>query len=530
MNRLGYHGQNRLPAPPTVQVPGRKCKPKGMLFNSFAFIFGFLPLTWTAAMAARKAGGTRLALAAISLASLVYYAMWDVRYLPILLGSIGMNFWLGRRILRAAARGDDRAAGRWLVAGVTFNLLVLGFFKYSWFIVSNVAWVFGAPPPFAQFVLPLAISFVTFQKIAYLVDCRRGAVVRHDALNYLFFVSFFPQLIAGPIVHHRALIAQVDRAANPQFSAPAARAAALFFFAAGLFKKVVLADSLARYATPVFELARHDAPSCANAWQAMLGYTLQLYFDFSGYSDMAIGLALLFGLRLPINFFSPYQATSLIDFWRRWHITLSTFLRDYLYIPLGGSRSGEIRRYRNIFITMLLGGFWHGAGWTFIVWGAAHGILLLMNHAWRSLLDRTPGLHALWRACPRIVPAGMTFSCVALAWVVFRAHDLTAAGRIFAALPPTGLWAATAWPDPGDLFEAFLTARAPAGWLWIGLGLGIVWTMPNAAQRAAYDPTPNAPWRGRPGATLGLLSGLGLWAALKWMAVQPPTEFLYFNF
>ena len=501
-----------------------------MLFNSFAFIFGFLPPTWAAATAVRNSGGTRLALAAISVASLLFYALWNVRYLPILLFSIGMNFWLGRLILGATARADDRGAARWLAAGVTFNLLVLGFFKYSWFIAANIAGLFGAPPPFTPIVLPLAISFVTFQKIAYLVDCRRGAVVRHDALNYLFFVSFFPQLIAGPIVHHRALIAQVDAAANPLFGEPAARTAAVFFFATGLFKKVVLADSLARYATPVFELARHDTPSCSGAWQAMLGYTLQLYFDFSGYSDMAIGLALLFGFRLPINFFSPYQATSLIEFWRRWHMTLSAFLRDYVYIPLGGNRTGEVARYRNILITMLLGGLWHGAGWTFIAWGAAHGILLLFNHAWRSLLERAIRTAAVWRAIPRIVPAAITFACVALAWVIFRAHDLNAAGRIFAALPPTGPWDAPDWPDTGDLLEAFLAARAPAGWLWIGLGLGIVWMLPNAARCAAYDPTPNAPWQRRPGAALGLLSGLALWAALKWMAVQPPTEFLYFNF
>ena len=501
-----------------------------MLFNSFAFIFGFLPLTWAAARAAREAGGMRLALAAISIASLAFYAMWDIRYLPILLASIGMNFWLGRRILRALARRDDRLAGQWLAAGVTFNLPVLGFFKYSWFIASNIAWLVGAPAPFAPIVLPLAISFVTFQKIAYLVDCRRGIVLRHDALNYLFFVTFFPQLIAGPIVHHRTLIAQVEPAANPLFKDRAVSAAALFFFASGLFKKVVLADSLARYATPVFELARHDAPSCAGAWQAMLGFTLQLYFDFSGYSDMAIGLALLFGFRLPVNFASPYQATSLIDFWRRWHITLSAFLRDYLYVPLGGNRAGWLLRYRNIMITMVLGGLWHGAGWTFVIWGAAHGVLLLGNHMWRALLSRMVPANAIWRFCPRIMQAGLTFACVALAWVVFRAHDLRAAGRIYVALLPTGPWQFPTWPDPGDLFEAFLAARQPAGWLWIGLGLGIVWTLPNAARWTAYDPTPNAPWLTRPGAALGLLTGLALWLSLKWMAVQPPTEFLYFNF
>jgi D-alanyl-lipoteichoic acid acyltransferase DltB (MBOAT superfamily) len=503
-----------------------------MLFNSFPFIFVFLPLTWLAAMAAYRLAGMRLEQATICLASLVFYAMWDVRFLPVLLGSIGVNFWLGRRILHARVQ-PAAAAGRWLAAGVSFNLLVLGFFKYAYFIAANLASAWGAPPPFAPIVLPLAISFVTFQKIAYLVDCRRGLVLRHDALDYLFFVSFFPQLIAGPIVHHRPLIAQADPRANPLFAEPAARAAAFVFFAVGLFKKVVLADSLAGYATPVFELARQSDPSGADAWQAMLAYTLQLYFDFSGYTDMAIGLALLFGFRLPINFASPYRAASLIDFWRRWHMTLSAFLRDYLYIPLGGNRGSGLQRHRNLLLTMLLAGLWHGAGWTFIVWGAVHGGLLLVNHAWRALLGRLPVLAAVWRASPRVLHVGLTFGCVALAWVLFRAHDLAAAGRIYAALLPPGHWTPPAWPqwsDPGSLVEAFLAARPPAGGLWIGLGLAIVWAMPNAARLLAYDPTPNAPWRGKPGFAVGLLAGLAFWAALKWMAVQPPTEFLYFNF
>lgn len=504
-----------------------------MLFNSFAFIFVFLPLTWVSAMAAHRLAGMRLKQATICVASLIFYGMWDVRYVPILLGSIGINFWLGRRILQAQARFNDHAGGRWLTAGVVFNLLVLGFFKYAYFIASSLATVWGAPPPFAPIGLPLAISFVTFQKIAYLVDCRRGEVLRHDALNYLFFVSFFPQLIAGPIVHHRPLIAQIDRKANPLLGEPAARAAAFFFFATGLFKKVVLADSLARYATPVFELARQSVPSSASAWQATLAYTLQLYFDFSGYSDMAIGLALLFGFRLPINFSSPYRASSLIDFWRHWHMTLSAFLRTYLYIPLGGNRVGSLQHYCNLLITMLLAGLWHGAGWTFIGWGAAHGVLLLVNHTWRALLDRTPMLGAVWRAIPRILHIGVTFGCVSLGWVVFRAHDLASAGRVYVALLPSRRWEVPVWPqvpDPGGLVEAFLAAREPAGWLWVGLGLAIVWAMPNAARLVAYDPTPNAPWPRKPRLVIGFLAGLAFWLALKWMAVQPPTEFLYFNF
>ena len=382
-------------------------------------------------------------------------------------------------------------------------------------------------------MLPLAISFVTFQKIAYLVDCRRGLVLRHDALDYLFFVSFFPQLIAGPIVHHRPLIAQADPRANPLFAEPAARAAAFVFFAIGLFKKVVLADSLARYATPVFELARQSDPSGADAWQAMLAYTLQLYFDFSGYSDMAIGLALLFGFRLPVNFASPYQAASLIEFWRRWHMTLSAFLRDYLYIPLGGNRGGSFQRLSQPAAHHAAGG---------AVARRRLDLHRLGRGAWRAAAGQSrlagaarprPVLAAVWRACPRLVHVGLTFGCVSLAWVLFRAHDLAAAGRIYAALLPSGIGPCPHGrhgPTRAVCSKPSSPPAPPAGGLWIGLGLAIVWIMPNAARLLAYDPTPNAPWRGKPGFALGLLAGLAFWAALKWMAVQPPTEFLYFNF
>ena len=491
-----------------------------MLFNSFPFIAVFLPTTFILAQAARRLAGLRVELLTISAASLVFYGLWDIRYLPLLIGSIAANFWLAGRILAAAT---PRSAAHWLAWGVALNLAILGLFKYAHFVAATLAALAGQPPPFAALQLPLAISFITFQKIAYLVDCRRGRVAEHNALDYLFFVSFFPQLIAGPIVHHRPLIAQTQAAANPLFKDPAVPAAALFFFAAGLFKKVVLADSLARYATPVFDLAQHASPTADHAWQATLAYTLQLYFDFSGYSDMAIGLALLFGFRLPINFNSPYRATSLIEFWRRWHITLSAFLRDYLYIPLGGNRQGH---YRNIALTMLLAGLWHGAGWTFIAWGAAHGALLLGNHAWRAGLNRMPRLRTAWHATPALLPAALTFACVALAWVLFRAADLGSALRIYQALlfsPPT-------WPGTDDLLAAFLDARPPAAWLWIALGLAVAWLVPNTAALANYDPTPNAPWRQRPGAMLGLAAAAALWISLKWMAVQPPTEFLYFQF
>ncbi|MES2072349.1 MAG: MBOAT family protein [Pseudomonadota bacterium] len=477
--------------------------------------------------------GTRIALGWLVLASLIFYAAWDPRYLAVLLSSVFINFWLGGRILAAKARQAERRAGRWMAAGVCFNLLVLGSFKYAYFLASNLFVVFSLPPPFEPVLLPLAISFVTFQKIAYLVDCRRGIVARHDPLDYLFFVSFFPQLIAGPIVHHRPLIAQTVPGENPLFRQPDAIVAGLAFFAIGLFKKVVLADSMARYASPVFELARQGVPGGEAAWQAMLAYTLQLYFDFSGYSDMAIGLALMFGFRLPINFSSPYQAASIIDFWRRWHITLSSFLRDYLYIPLGGNRHGVIARYRNLWLTMLLAGLWHGAGWNFLLWGALHGSMLLLNHAWRGALARLRSVAEIWQRIPAVFSISLTFFLVALAWVLFRSADLATASHVYQALmhPLAGdRLAPIPWHSAGDLLEVLTGAMPEAGWLWVGIGLLIVMLTPSSARLLSYDPTPNKPYAIKLHFSLGIWVGACLWFGLKWMAVRPATEFLYFNF
>jgi len=275
-----------------------------------------------------------------------------------------------------------------LVAGIVLNLSALGWFKYANFIASTVdRWV-EAGFTLAPIVLPLAISFFTFQQIAYLVDAYRTARSEPDWLQYALFVSFFPQLIAGPIVHHREMLPQFDEVGR---RGPALRdlEVGATIFAIGLFKKVVIADGVAPWSTEVFESVALGAwPGLVESWGAALAYTFQLYFDFSGYSDMAVGLGLLFGIRLPLNFASPYRATSIVEFWRRWHITLSRFLRDYLYIPLGGNRRGPARRYLNVMITMVLGGLWHGAGWTFIAWGALHGVYLLINYAWRAVLGR----------------------------------------------------------------------------------------------------------------------------------------------
>lgn len=495
-----------------------------MLFSSFVFIFGFLPLVW---LVWRSLSGRHLSLALgwLVLASLFFYAWWNPHYLPLLLGSVGVNFWLGGRILAARAVGQEPQSDRWLWAGVGFNLLVLGYFKYSHFISVTISALAGKDWVVPAQVLPLAISFVSFQKIAYLVDCRRGAVHQHQVRDYLFFVSFFPQLIAGPIVHHQPLIAQLSPS-NPLWHDRTAWQAGVWLFAIGLFKKVVLADSLAHYVAPVFAAAASSPVAGEAAWSGMLAYTLQLYFDFSGYSDMAIGLGLLFGFRLPLNFASPYRASSIIEFWRRWHITLSTFLRDYVYIPLGGGYAGPARRYRNLLLTMLLGGIWHGAGWTFVLWGLAHGMLLLLNHAWRAVCARLSVLTQLAAWIPNKVSSGLTFVLVALAWVLFRAPDLATAGHVYASLWQP--WHLT-WPV-GNWLEAFLAVAPSAVWLWVLAGLAVVWCLPHSAQWLRYDATPNTPLAYRPQWWHGAIAGVLLWLALKWLLTAPTGDFLYFNF
>src|SRR6201982_2696103 len=349
-----------------------------MLFSSYAFLFQFLPAVALAFAVARRVS-PRCGICALALSSLIFYGAWKPVYLLLLLASIGVNFWLGLRMEDPLRR---RAFG---TLGVALNLALLCYFKYPTFLFDGLTTLTGTPLPFVNVVLPLGISFFTFQQIAYLVDVMRGAKVERDIVSYTLFVSFFPHLIAGPLVHHAEMIPQFKRARTSRSAVLAARGLAIF--AAGLFKKVVIADNLAQFVSPVF--AHLDAGGGVTtpwAWLSTLAYTLQIYFDFSGSSDMAIGLALMFGIRLPVNFRSPYKAVSIIEFWRRWHITLSRFLRDYLYISLGGNRLGEGRPYLNLMITMLLGGLWHGAGWTFMIWGGLHGIYLVINHLWRGMV------------------------------------------------------------------------------------------------------------------------------------------------
>lgn len=376
-----------------------------MLFNSRLFILAFLPLALGGFLAWTRLG-RQPALWWLLACSLVFYAWWKPVFLALLLFSILTNFWLGMRISASAW------PGRWLALGLTFNLGLLGFFKYTGFLTA----VFGVPPPFGGVYLPLGISFFTFQQIMYLVDIEKRDIQGTQFLEYVCFIAFFPHLIAGPIVRPRHILPQFA-ALRPGLEWRENLVAGAEIFLLGLAKKIVLADGLARFADPGFAAAaRHDQVTLIEAWVALLAYGLQIYFDFSGYSDMAIGLARMFDIHFPINFNSPYQARNISDFWRRWNITLSGFLREYLYIPLGGNRHGEARRVFNLMATMLLGGLWHGPAWCFVLWGGLHGVYLVI-HSW---FERLP------LRIPAILSWALTLMCVLLAWVPFRAAGFAA--------------------------------------------------------------------------------------------------------
>lgn len=401
-----------------------------MLFSSQAFLLMFLPLTLAAYYAVAPSRRARIAL--LTLASFAFYAWWDPRFVPLLAGLIGLN-WLIVRIHAA------RRHAMVLTIGVGVNLLFLAGFKYANFLAENLLSVVGIEHKPWGLILPLGISFFTFQQISYLVDRRRGEAPVYGLLEYAAFVSFFPQLIAGPIVRHNQLIAQFDR--DPRVGATLEMAArGLALFALGLTKKVFFADELAPVADTGFDLAAQGgAIAFGDSWLSAVAYTLQLYFDFSAYSDMAIGLGALFGLRLPLNFDAPYRALDIRAFWRRWHMTLSGFLRDYVYIPLGGNRGSAARTVFTVMATMLLCGLWHGAGWTFIAWGALHGAAICLNRVWQTTGRPLPA-PAAWALTMLFVIAG---------WVLFRANDFAAASSLLQAMAgATGFAAGDA--DAGD--------------------------------------------------------------------------------
>ncbi|MCC7485785.1 MAG: MBOAT family protein [Burkholderiales bacterium] len=513
-----------------------------MLFNSYPFLLAFLPLTLAGYFLIARAGPAWAA-GWLAAASLVFYGWWNPVYVLLLVASVAFNFAVGVEIVRAAGSARARLL---LAGGVAADLALLGYFKYADFFVAN-ANELGAGLPRPEIVLPLGISFFTFTQIAFLADAWQGRAAEYRFTHYCLFVTYFPHLIAGPVLHHREMMPQFARPEvyRPHWENFAVGLTILFI---GLFKKTVIADGIAAYVRPVFEApGRGVALGALDAWGGALAYTFQLYFDFSGYSDMAIGLSRLFGVTLPLNFASPYQAASIIDFWRRWHMTLSRFLRDYLYFPLGGNRRGPARRYVNLMATMLLGGLWHGASWTFVAWGGLHGLYLLVNHAWRGLAARL-GWRGKGGRAGRACAVLLTFAATVLAWVFFRADTVGDAWAIVRAMAGANgvtlpyrwldrLGAAGAWlAGHGVRFENTATFGGGTQMNWIVACALIVFLAPGTQEimrafRPALGVEPDGTarwWRWRPApAWLAAITAAGALAVLSLTSVS---EFIYFNF
>jgi D-alanyl-lipoteichoic acid acyltransferase DltB (MBOAT superfamily) len=521
-----------------------------MLFNSYIFIFAFLPATFLIYAALKRTRFAAAPLAWLAATSLFFYGFFVPRYVVLLLISVLVNYSLGQCIKSYKDGSGARRAV--LTFGIIFNLGLLGYFKYFNFILDNLAYL-GLERNWPQIVLPIAISFFTFQQIAYLADTYANKTDDSNFLNYCVFVFFFPQLIAGPIVHHSEMMPQFAREAHRSVRISNISVGLTIFFA-GLFKKVVIADGIAVYASPVFAAADGGAGvTTFEAWGAALAYTFQLYYDFSGYSDMAIGLARLFGIRLPLNFFSPYKATSIIEFWRRWHMTLSRFLRDYLYIPLGGGRRGEPRRFVNLMLTMVIGGLWHGAGWNFLIWGGLHGIYLVINHGWRRCFPAARLIGWL-RRCYTVLALLLTFFAVVVGWVFFRATTIDGAFIMVAAM--FGVGGVTLPADTENLLGSYADILTAAGIVFTGenvialrqwatavpalaLLLIFTWSAPNTQQlMRRYRPTVDQIYWDTRAAGAGLIwrPKLGWAIVTAIMAVtgiaylSRATEFLYFQF
>lgn len=509
-----------------------------MLFNSAIFLFVFLPLTMLGFGLAFRRLGLEAAWTWLAAASVFFYGWWNPAHVPLLLISVSSNYWLGRRLAL-----PDTGGHRWLLtAGVVVNLGLLAWFKYWYFAASNVAALFGHSWEGQPLELPLGISFYTFHQLTYLLHCRAGRAHGTTFRHYLLYVTFFPQLIAGPIVRPMEML--------PQLRQPRGRAfrwedlsLGFTLLSIGLFKKMVLADHLAAWVGPVFDnVPATTYVAMLDAWVAVLAYTFRLYFDFSGYSDMALGLAKIFGISLPGNFFSPYKALSIVDFWRRWHITLSLFLRDYLYIPLGGNRKGEARRNFNLLLVMVIGGFWHGAGWTFGLWGLWHGIGLLTNHAWikTGFGERIPRL-------PRTIFSwALTFLFVVIGWTLFRAPDVQSARMLLGSLfGGSGFELPSPWMDKLPWLASlgitpradWLVVTAYSQLLTLGLLFFAVLALPNSMQLTEghlipsnQASLPSSPlhrcWQ--PNLAWAFLIGFMLTVAL--LHLGQLSEFLYFQF
>lgn len=499
-----------------------------MVFSSLEFIYLFLPPTLAGFLVLRHLGWERGVIWWLIAASLAFYAWWSPAHLLLLLLSVIVNFGLHKAILRTGSTAI-------LATGIVANIATLAYFKYADFLIGNINAVAGGNLPMLDLVLPLAISFFTFQQVSFLYDTYKGRIADCDFARYCLFVVFFPQLIAGPIVLQKDTI--------PQFRLSVFQSRLFMnlaiggtLFAIGLFKKIVFADGVAPLVNTVFGLADGgEAVPFEAAWIGALAYTFQIYFDFSGYCDMALGLARMFGIRLPINFNSPYKSRSIVEFWRRWHITLSRFLRDYLYIPLGGSRVGPYRRYINLLATMILGGLWHGANWNFVFWGFLHGLFLIINHAWSAL----PGGDAFSALLPKPVrnafAQAITLLAVIIAWVFFRAESFEGATAILLGmaglsdLHDTSLWAG-------------LLSESIKNWMHLALLGAVVLWAPNAIELLrkyrpvidakasfAVDSLRRLSWRPSP-RWAAFTSSVAVIAIIQLYRLDDLTEFIYFNF
>ncbi|MBB4196230.1 D-alanyl-lipoteichoic acid acyltransferase DltB (MBOAT superfamily) [Rhodoblastus sphagnicola] len=456
---------------------------------------------------------------------LTFYAWWDVRLVGLLLASILTNYAVGVRIA-GAREGAPGRARVWLIAGIALNLGCLLYFKYMNWLIDTFNLLAGVHLDVAKIVLPLGISFYTFTQIAFLVDSFSGKVKERNFPNYLLFVTYFPHLIAGPVLHHAEMMPQFADPSNKRVSLENV-AFGLALFLIGAIKKVGLADSVAPIADQIFDGA--GPLNAVEAWRGALGYTVQIYFDFSGYTDMALGISRLFNINLPLNFNSPYQSRSIVEFWRRWHMSLSRFLRDYLYIALGGNRKGPVRRYLNLFATMALGGLWHGAGWTFLIWGALHGAYLIVDHAIRALAR---ALGVAWRAWMAPFTQAATLLAVVVGWVFFRATSLDGALRVL-----HGMVRFDAPPGDGvvrEVPQALFGALAGSDWAWIAALLALTLFAPNSQRIIGWAERLRAPpW---PGARLAPLAFTGFATTLLLFVVSLSgmrhgvSPFIYFNF
>ena len=510
-----------------------------MLFNSYPFLLLFLPI-FLIGFFFLGARYPRWAVAWIGFTSLAFYAWWDYRDVALLLISIVFNFGVGTRLAELAHTPSGK---RLLTLAVVINLTGLAWFKYADFSVASVNAMTGAGFDLPGIALPIGISFFTFTQIAFLVDAWQGKAREYNFASYLAFVTYFPHLVAGPILHHKEMVPQFM---DPHILSPRARnfAISLTIFVIGLAKKVLIADNLAPYANDLYRAP--GEPALLQAWAGTLAYAFQLYFDFSGYSDMAIGLSRMMGVRLPINFHSPYKSVNIVEFWRRWHMTLSRFLRDYLYIPLGGNRHGPARRQGNLMLTMLLGGLWHGAGWNFVIWGALHGLYLAINHGWMEFKQRLQ--LKTWRGA-RPLACLLTFICVCYAWVFFRATDLPSALNVvrgmsggFGMALPQALadrlpWLADLGGALGVQFYLGGGGRFVETWAWITGAAVIAFAAPNSQEimrrvrPALTGPVFNSPifslvWAPR----VAWAVALGVVGAIGFLSLSNPSEFLYFQF